>query len=111
MQFIIYGIDKTPLPMPSPEVFAELEKFTQEAIQAGIIVTTGGVSANGTRVQLEKGKATVTDGPFIEAKELVGGFAVIRVDSLEEAIEWTKRFRAIIGDGESEIVQVFGPLT
>ena len=46
---------------------------------------------------------------IIEAKGLTGGFAVIRVNSLEEAIEWSKRFRSIIGDGESEIVQVFGP--
>jgi hypothetical protein len=51
----------------------------------------------------------VTDGPFIELKELMGGWAVIRAKSLEEAIEWCKRFRKIVGDGESEIVQVFGP--
>ena len=51
----------------------------------------------------------MTDGPFIELKELTGGFAVIQVESLEEAIEWSKRFRKIVGDGESEIVQVFGP--
>ena len=47
--------------------------------------------------------------PFIEAKELTGGFAVIQVNSLEEAIEWSKRFRQIVGEGETEIVQVFGP--
>jgi hypothetical protein len=51
----------------------------------------------------------VTDGPFIELKELLGGFAVIRVKSLDEAIEWSKRFRKIVGDGESEIVQLLGP--
>jgi hypothetical protein len=97
--------------MPTPEVLAELGKFTQDAINAGVLVTTGGVNANGTRVQLEKGKLTVTDGPFIEAKELMGGFAVFRVDTLEEAVEWTRRFREIIGDGESEIVQIFGPFS
>jgi hypothetical protein len=51
----------------------------------------------------------VTDGPFIELKALLGGWAVIRVKSLDEAIAWCKRFRNIVGDGESEIVQVFGP--
>jgi hypothetical protein len=51
----------------------------------------------------------VTDGPFIEAKELIAGFAVIRVNSKEEAIEWTTRFRKVIGEGESEVVQLFGP--
>ena len=51
----------------------------------------------------------MTDGPFIELKELMGGWAVIQADSLEEAIEWCKRFRQIVGDGESEIVQIFGP--
>jgi hypothetical protein len=111
MQFLVYGTDSdvqsnTP---PSPEMMAELGKFTEEAIKAGIIVSTGGLQPTGTRVRLSSGKVTVTDGPFIEAKELIAGFAVIKVNSLEEAIEWTKRFRAIIGDGESEIVPVFGP--
>jgi hypothetical protein len=50
----------------------------------------------------------VTDGPFIELKELLAGFAVLQVNSLEEAIEWSKRFRKIVGDGESEIVRVYG---
>ena len=51
----------------------------------------------------------MTDGPFIEAKELMGGFAVIQVKSLEEAIAWAKRFRDIVGDGVSEIVPIMGP--
>jgi hypothetical protein len=61
------------------------------------------------RLRLAKGKFTVTDGPFIELKELTGGWALIQAESLEEAIEWCKRFRQIVGDGETEIVQVFGP--
>jgi len=88
---------------------AEMGKFIGEAIQAGVVVTTGALQPKGTRLQLAGGKFTVTDGPFIEVKELTGGFAVIQVSSLQEAIEWSKRFRAIVGDGESEIVQVFGP--
>jgi hypothetical protein len=110
MQFIIYSLDDpaTQAP-PTPEMFAELGRFTEEAIKAGVVVTTGGASATGTRLRLAEGKVTVTDGPFIEAKELAGGFAVIQVNSKEEAIEWAKRFRAIVGDGESEIVQIYGP--
>ncbi len=78
-------------------------------MQSGVLVTTGALQAKGTRLKLSGGKFTVTDGPFIELKELLGGWAVIRVKSLDEAIEWCKRFRKIVGDGESEIVQVFGP--
>jgi len=70
---------------------------------------TGALQPKGTRLRLSGGKFTVTDGPFIELKELMGGWAVLRANSLEEAIEWCKRFRNIVGDGESEIVQVFGP--
>lgn len=111
MQFLVYGLDpmtenSTP---PSPEMMAELGKFTEEAIKAGILIATGGLKPTGTRLRLANGKVTVTDGPFIEAKELIAGFAVIKVNSLEEAIEWTRRFREIIGDGESEIVPIVGP--
>jgi hypothetical protein len=64
-------------------------------------------SAKGARVRLSSGKFTVTDGPFAEAKEIVGGFALIRANSKEEAIEHTKKFLKVAGDGESEIRQVF----
>jgi hypothetical protein len=111
MQFLVY--DPNPAPQtgapPSPEFMAEMGKFIGEAMQAGKVVATGALQAKGTRLRLSDGKFTVTDGPFIEAKELMGGFAVIEANSLEEAIEWCKRFRAIVGDGESEIVQVYGP--
>jgi hypothetical protein len=83
--------------------------FIGEAVQAGVVVATGALQPKGTRLRLSSGKFSVTDGPFIELKELLAGFAVIQVQSLEEAIEWAKRFRKIVGDGESEIVQVFGP--
>ena len=78
-------------------------------MQSGVLVTTGALQSKGKRLRLSGGKFTVTDGPFIELKELLGGWAVIRVKSLDEAIEWCKRFRKIVGDGESEIVQVYGP--
>jgi len=84
-------------------------KFIDEATKAGVVVTTGALQPTGTRLRLTDGTFTVTDGPFIEVKELTGGFAVIDVASLEAAIEWSKRFRKIVGDGESEIVRLYGP--
>jgi hypothetical protein len=58
---------------------------------------------------LKDGQFTVTDGPFIELKELMGGWAVLRTDSLDQMIEWCKKFRLLVGDGESEIVPIYGP--
>ena len=111
MQFLVYDPNFKPEEArpPTPEMMAEMGKFMQEAIQAGALVATGALQPKGTRLRLSGGKFTVTDGPFIELKELMGGWAVIQARSLDEAIEWCKRFRQIVGDGESEIVQVFGP--
>ena len=111
MQYLVYDPNYNPenAAPPTPELMAEMGKLMQDANQAGVLVTTGGLQPKGTRLKLSGGKFTVTDGPFIELKELLGGWAVLRVKSLDEAIEWTKRFRKIIGEGESEIVQVFGP--
>ncbi len=109
MQFIRYSLDPQSAPPPTPEQMAELGKLTEDSAKAGVLVTTGGLHAKGTRVKLSGGKYTVTDGPYIEAKELMGGFAVLQVKSLDEAIAWAKRFRGIVGEGESEIVQIAGP--
>ncbi len=111
MEFLTYDPNYKPEggPPPTPELMAEMGKFVAEAIQAGVVVTTGALQPKGTRLHLSNGKFTVTDVPFIELKELLAGWAVLRVKSLDEAIEWAKRFRKIIGDGETEIVQVFGP--
>jgi hypothetical protein len=111
MQFLVYDPNYNPeaAAPPTPELMAEMGKFIGEAMQAGALVATGALQPKGTRLRLSGGKFTVTDGPFIELKELMGGWAVIRAKSLEEAIEWCKRFRKIVGDGESEIVQIFGP--
>jgi hypothetical protein len=111
MQFMVYDPNFNPeeATPPTPEMMAEMGQFIGEAMQAGMLVATGALQPQGTRLKLANGKFTVTDGPFIELKELLAGFAVIQVKSLEEAIEWCKRFRKIVGDGESEIVQLFGP--
>jgi hypothetical protein len=111
MQFLVYdpNYDPEAATPPTPELMMEMGKFVGEALQSGVLVTTGALQSKGKRLRLSGGKFTVTDGPYIELKELMGGWAVIRVKSLDEAIEWCKRFRKIVGDGESEIVQVFGP--
>lgn len=111
MQFIVYDPHFNPdeAKPPTPEMMEEMGKFIGEAMQAGVLVATGALQPTGTRLKLENGKFTVTDGPFIELKELLAGWAVIQTKSLDEAIEWCKRFRKIVGDGESEIVQVYGP--
>src|SRR5436305_12849405 len=100
MQFLVYDTNQNPeaAAPPSPELMAEMGAFIEQAIKAGIVVTTGALQPKGTRLQLAGGKFTVTDGPFIEVKELMGGFAVIQTKTLEEAVEWCKRFRKIVGD-------------
>jgi hypothetical protein len=91
---------------PSPEHIAEMGKFIGELAQEGVLLATDGLqsSAKGARVRIsDGGEFTVTDGPFTETKELIGGFAIIQVESIEEAIELTKRFLSVMGEGESEI--------
>ena len=112
MQFLVYAPNFDPAAAagaPSAEIMTPLRQVRNEAFQAGKLVTTGALPPNGKRLRLAEGKFTVTDGPFIELKELTGGFAVIQADSIEDAIEWSKRFRQIIGEGESEIVPILGP--
>lgn len=94
---------------PDEKLYAEMAKFVEELTAAGVLLATGGLAPGGIRVTSSGGEITVTDGPFTEAKEAAAGFALVEVTSQEEAIELTRRFRAIVGDGESVIQQVFGP--
>lgn len=90
---------------PTPEEMAEMGQLIEEMSRAGVLLGTEGCqpSSNGARVRLSDGKFTVTDGPFTESKELVAGFALIQAKSLEEAVELTRRFLKVAGDGETEI--------
>jgi len=108
MRFLMYGTGEAPSAPPSQELMAEVGKFTEETKRAGILLATGGIGQGITRVRSSSGKLMVTDGPFTETKELTGGFALVEVRSREEAIEWAKRFRRIVGDGDSMIQEVFG---
>ncbi|GAA0361099.1 YciI family protein [Actinoallomurus spadix] len=94
---------------PDERLMVEMGRFTDEMTRAGVLLATGGLHPEGTSIRAENGKVTVTDGPFAEAKEAVVGFALIEVRSKEEAIELSKRFWRIIGDGEGEIREVLGP--
>jgi hypothetical protein len=111
MRFLGYTLadPSTPMPPPDPEMFAKMGAFVEEATKAGVLLATGGLAApdEGTRVRYADGKFTVLDGPFAEAKELVGGWALMECRDKAEAIEWTKRFLGVVGYGESTIRQVY----
>jgi len=109
MRFLaIYRCKETGVP-PSPENMAAMGQLIQEMASAGVLLATEGClpSSKGARVRISGDKFTVTDGPFTETKEVVGGFALFQVKSKEEAINWTKRFLKLAGDGESEIREIY----
>jgi len=91
---------------PTPEAMAEHQKFNEELVKAGVVVAAGRLapSAEGKRVRFDGKKRTVIDGPFAEAKELVAGYWLWQVRSMDEAIEWLKR--APYDGGTFEVRQV-----
>jgi hypothetical protein len=95
---------------PSQEEMVKMGKLVEEGMKAGWLLGTEGClpSALGARVRSTAGKVTVTDGPFTEAKEVVGGFAILQAKSKEEAIQLAKSFLKEVGDGECELRQLFG---
>jgi hypothetical protein len=96
--------------MPSRELLEQMGKFNAELVNAGVMLAGEGLhpSSKGARVQFDGDKRTVVDGPFAETKELVAGFWLLQVKSLEEAIEWIKRCpNPMEGESEIEIRQVF----
>jgi hypothetical protein len=91
-------------------MFAKMGAFVEEATKAGVLVATGGLGSldEATKIKYDSdGNYTVLDGPFSEAKELIGGWALMETRDKDEAIEWTKRFLAIAGPGESTIRPVY----
>lgn len=95
---------------PSPEMFEAMGKFNEELLNAGIMLDAAGLkpSSNGARVKFDGDKRTVIDGPFAETKELVAGYWVWQVRSLEEAIEWARRIPNPTGaEGVVEIRPVY----
>jgi hypothetical protein len=94
---------------PSAEEMATMGKLVEEGFRAGWLVATEGClpSALGARVRRSGGNLSVTDGPFTESKELVGGFAILKTNSKEEAIQLTKDFLKVAGNGECELRQLY----
>ena len=98
--------------LPDPQGIADMNKFTDELIAAGVLLGYEGLhsSSKGARVHFSGKNRTVIDGPFAETKELIAGFMILQVKSLEEAIEWVKRSpNCHAGESEVEIRQVFEP--
>ena len=94
---------------PSQEEMTRMGKLIEEGMKAGWLVATEGClpTALGARVRRSDAKLTVTDGPFTEAKEQVGGFAILKTNSKAEAIELAKQFLSVVGEGECELRQVY----
>jgi hypothetical protein len=89
-------IDETTAPQegPSPELMERMGELIEEVTKAGVMLDTAGLTptAQGTRVRWEGGELSVTDGPFTESKEVIGGYAIMQCKDMAEAIEWAKRF-------------------
>jgi hypothetical protein len=85
---------------PSPEAVAAMSKYNKQLTEAGVLLTLDGLQATskGARVAFAGGKPTVTDGPFTEAKEVIGGYWMIQARSKEEAVQWASRCPAADGD-------------
>jgi hypothetical protein len=105
------GDPNAPMAPPTPELMAEMGELVEEATKAGVLLATGGVGplSEAVKVQYHDGEFTVLDGPFTEAKELIGGWALLECRDRDEAVEWTKRFLALAGPGESTVRTVYGP--
>ena len=108
MRFMVMGMatkeSEAGVP-PKPEAVAAMQKYNEELVKAGILLAAEGLSptSKGARVKFSGDKRTVIDGPFTETKELVAGFSIIKVKSLEEAIEWVKRAPYFSPNGEAEV--------
>jgi hypothetical protein len=104
MMFMYPGIEDEANWAPDPETVAAMTRYNEELSKAGVLLALDGLQpgSKGARVRFSGGKATVTDGPFAEAKELVGGYWIIQAKSKEEAVEWASRCPA----GENDMIEV-----
>lgn len=94
---------------PTAEHMAKIGEFAMKHMQSGVLKMTGGLVRPSKGIQLEckAGKASVIDGPFIESKELIDGFALVETKSREEAVRLACDFMELAGDGKGEVLQVF----
>jgi len=112
MQFLmLYTPDaKRMTSAPTPEAMAAMGKYIEESFKSGELIATGGLCSAGPetngRIQSTEGEFIVTDGPFSETKEVIGGFALVRAKSRAAMIDMTKRFLKVAGDGKCEFRQL-----
>jgi hypothetical protein len=94
---------------PTPEEMERMGKLIEEGMKAGYLLAVEGClsTAKGARVRQTNGKVSVTDGPFTETKEVVGGLAILQAASKAEAIELVRQFLKVAGDGECELRQLY----
>ena len=93
--------DPASVHMPGPEDYQKMQALIAEMKSNGALIDTGGAMPGSLEMRISRrnGKDAITDGPFAEAKEVVGGFALMDVASRDEAIEWTRRFLDLVGEG------------
>ena len=93
---------------PPAALMEAMGKFVEKSKNEGTLVDTGGLlsSKDGVRVRLERGKITVTDGPFTEAKEVIGGWAILQADTKAEAVAYAARYAELFDEVEVEVRQV-----
>ena len=105
---VLYRSGKETDAPPSEQEMVNVGQLIEEMAKAGVLIATDGLqpSWKGARVRISGGNFTVTDGPFAETKEVIGGYAILRVKSKSEAIELAKRFLQVMGEGESEVRQM-----
>jgi hypothetical protein len=95
---------------PTDAEMATMGKLIEESMKAGWLIATEGVHFGTTGVRVHKsagGKVAVTDGPFAETKEVLGGYALLRAASKEEVVKYTRRFLDVVGQGTCEIYQLY----
>ena len=99
--------------MPSEKLLTDMGKFNEELVNAGVMLDGEGLhpSSKARRVRFSGGNRIVTDGPFAETRELIAGYWIWKVNSMDEAIDWVKRIPfdpdSVEGDGEVEVRQIF----
>ena len=112
MRFISIFTHEPTNRLPTQAEMATMGRLIEDAMKAGWLIATEGVHFGGTGVRVHKsagGKVTVTDGPFAEAKEVIGGYALLKAASKEEVIEHTRRFLSVVGQGTCEIHELYEP--
>jgi hypothetical protein len=113
MKFLSVYKSKEKNTPPTPAEMERMGKLVEEGFKSGKLLAVEGCmpTALGARVRQTAGTSTVTDGPFSEAKEVIGGLAIIQASSKAEAIEYAREFLSVAGDGECELRQLYDATT